>query len=463
MLTTLYFVSVILGIIFAIHAVLYSRTTQAALAWGISLISFPIVSLPFYLIFGFRKFRGYKKIQKINENRKENFSIPQKSCLDSGGPYKLKVLEELADASFTDSNDVELLINGESAFKRIFDELDHAKSYVLVQFYIVRNDKIGNKMKDKLIELARRDVRVHFIIDEIGSYELDGEYVDALKAEGVNVAYFSTTIRKSNRFQINFRNHRKIVVVDGHTAFVGGINLGDEYINDNSQKIYWRDTHLRLSGSSVVQVQTGFMEDWFWVTDQLLNLKVQAIPCSGNNRVLVLNSGPADRLEKYEMSFVHLINEANTRIWLATPYFVPDYQIMTSLKLARLRGVEVCLIVPENSDNIFVDYASRHFISECIDFGVKVFAFDKGFMHQKVILIDHSIATVGSANIDNRSFYLNFEATVFVNNEYFNSQVEKMLNADISISKQLTVEDFSKLELFPRLMGKLSRLLAPIL
>lgn len=463
MLAIFYTALLLFGIVLAIHSILNSRTTQAAFAWSISLVSFPMLTIPFYIIFGFKKFRGYKKIQKIQKTKEEFFPSLENSCLADGGKYKLKVVERLSRSAFTGLNEVDLLINGERAFDEIFKHLDNAKNYILVQFYIVRDDKIGKRFQRKLIELRNRGVKVYFLIDEIGSYELPKKYTKELESFGVHVALFSTSVRKSNRFQINFRNHRKVVLIDGHTAFVGGMNLADEYINSFDSKLYWRDTQVKICGEAVKQVEISFLEDWYWATDEMLTFKKMQHHCHGNLDVLVLNSGPADRLESFEMTFVHLINEATERIWIATPYFVPDNQIITSLKLAKLRGVEVKLIIPEKSDNIFVDFASKDFLHECLKFEIDIYQFDQGFMHQKVMLIDQDIATVGTANIDNRSFYLNFETTVVINSKQFNHKIEQMLLLDISLTSKLTIDKFNKIRPLQRIMGKMSRLLAPIL
>lgn len=413
-------VSHVVGAFTSVQAVMETRTSQGATAWAISLNTFPYIAVPAYWVFGRSTFDGY-----VNKRRDEaELAAPvvgeflQKA--DAGGflagqhNYRDKLLERLAKLPATRANDVELLIDGDEIFSSIFAGIGAAQQYLLIQFYIVRNDELGGQLKEKLIAASHRGVKVRFIYDEIGSIKLPRSYLAELRTAGVDAVPFNSRKGFTNRFQINFRNHRKMVVADGRTAWVGGANVGDEYKGKHPTLTPWRDTMIKLTGPAVQTIQVSFLEDWYWATDRLLELEWQpeAAASGADLPVLCLPSGPADRFETCVMYFLHLINSSKERIWIASPYFVPDEQTVSALKLAALRGVEVRILMADKSDSKMVDLSGWAFADRLREAGVEVHRHENGFMHQKVILVDQDIATVGTANFDNRSFRLNFEITI---------------------------------------------------
>ncbi len=461
----------IFGIVTAAHAVMGVRTAQGAIAWALSLIMFPYVALPLYWLLSQNKFQGY-----VDARRAGNLDIhsiiqeadrrtrEQGLFLKDTTPTQ-RVFEVLAKMAFTHSNLVELLIDGEDAFGEIFRRIDAAREYVLIQFFIVRDDRLGRELKERLIRKAREGVRVLFLYDEVGSRSVrrSRSFQRDLLEAGVAIRPFGSNRRWRNPFQINFRNHRKIVVVDGRVAYVGGLNVGDEYIGRDPYFGPWRDTHVRLEGPAVHAVQLAFLEDWYWAAQETPALDWTPRPVSpeGQN-VLVLPTGPADELETCGLFFVQMINAAQQRLWIASPYFVPDPQVICALQLASLRGVDVRIMLPQRADHLLVYLSSFSYLEEAEQADVKIYRYQPGFMHHKVILVDDHLAAVGTANLDNRSFRLNFEITVLVDDRTFAAQVEEMLRRDFEHCERAHAEDLLQRSFWFGVAVRVARLMSPL-
>jgi cardiolipin synthase len=458
----------LLGILTAIRAIMEARTPQGAVAWAVALVSFPYLALPLFWVFGERKFHGYL----IERRRALAESGPiAKSAYQALIARDLLVrtegalpFERLAKLPFTTGNDAELLIDGDATFASIFAGIEKARQYVLVQFYILRDDQIGRALQERLLERARAGVRVYLLYDEIGSHDLPRSYIRQMRAAGIEVRSFHTVGGRANRFQINFRNHRKIVVVDGNTAWVGGLNVGDEYLGRDPKVGYWRDTHLRVEGPVAQTVQVSFIEDWHWAADEIPALNWDPCPAASGARraILCLPSGPADELESCTLFFIAAINRATARLWIASPYFVPDEQFITALQLAALRGVDVRILFPERSDNLLVSLSAWSYLEELEKTGITVYRYQRGFMHQKVTLIDDDYCTIGTANFDNRSFRLNFEVTMGVADRALATEVRKMLEGDFAQARRITASDLHARSFLFRFAVRLARLAAPV-
>jgi cardiolipin synthase len=457
------------GVLLAIESLFKSRTSQGAIAWAFGLVFLPPIVAPVYLLFGQRKFYGYidarrkgdLEIQRIAEKLLAEMSAHFSSDEDSS--QSVQLLEKLALMPFTRGNHVTLLIDGEQTFQCIFDEIYRAEHYVLVQFYIVRDDRLGRQLQALLIEKARQGVKIYFLYDAIGSFSLSRRYLRALRQAGVNIKPFRTwRWGKRRRFQINFRNHRKIVVVDGRTAFIGGANVGDEYLNGDHHLAPWRDTHLQLEGPSVQGAQLSFLEDWYWVKGVVPELNWHPKGADRDQRVLVLPTGPADILETCQLMFLHAINSAKERLWIVSPYFVPDDSIIKALKLASLRGVDVRIMLPGKTDSYMVQLSSYAALIDLRQTSIKAYQYQNGFLHQKVVLVDSDRAYVGTANFDNRSFHLNFEVTVMVRGAEFAREVESMLVRDFEFCQPLSGEELAQRSLVFKSLVKLSQLFSPI-
>ena len=459
----------ILGLISSLHSVMSTRTSQGAIAWVISLNTFPYIAVPAYWIFGRSRFKGYVKAHQASEHAVEKYEQMFEKNL---GLYRTpesevqvagRAAEKLANMPYLNANHVELLIDGDVTFDNILDGIDDAREYILFQFFIVHDDELGRRVKSHLIEKAQQGVRVYFLYDEIGSHDLPAAYKEELEAAGVEVFAFDTRQGKGNRFQINFRNHRKVVVVDGRLAWIGGHNVGDEYLGKDPKFGHWRDTHVKIEGPAVLEAQVSFFEDWYWATGTAPDLIWTPTPSAeSDQRVLIVPSGPADELETATLMFLHAINSAKERIWIASPYFVPDDSIVDALQLAGLRGVDVRILIPDKPDHLLVYLAAFSYFNEAGRTGVRFFRYTDGFLHQKAMLIDGEAATVGTANFDNRSFRLNFEITAVVLDPAFAAEVERMFENDFKNSREMHHQELENKSFGFKLAVRLARLTSPV-
>jgi cardiolipin synthase len=458
-----------IGLITSIFAVMSTRTPQGSVAWAVSLNTFPYLAVPAYWVLGRSRFQGYtaarhgklKEIAGVSEEAAEaarRFISPPEMMTGGG-----RGAEKLTGIPYLMGNSVELLIDGEATFASILEGIDQARDYILFQFFIVHDDGIGRKVKKHLIDRAEAGVRVHFLYDEVGSHDLPKAYLEELRQAGVEIYDFHTQKGPSNRFQLNFRNHRKIVVVDGRVAWVGGSNVGDEYLGLSPKFGNWRDTHVRIVGPAVLVTQLSFAEDWYWATGRHLDVNWKAKPAeNGNLPVLIIPSGPADKLETANLMFVHAIDTAIERLWIASPYFVPDDAVITALQLAGLRGVDVRILIPDKPDHLGVYLAAFSYLQDIEHTGVTFYRYTDGFLHEKVMLIDDKLSFVGTANMDNRSFRLNFEITAVISDPEFAEKIEAMFEADFEKSKRVDAGEYDRRPWWFRFAVRLARLTAPI-
>jgi len=459
-----------LGVLTAIHAVMTARTSQGAIAWALLLILLPYLTLPAYALFGRGKFEGYVKARRAGDSQIDHIARALEKKMhvfrvreDESDP-KYFALEELAETPFTSHNDATLLINGSAAFPAMFAGIEAAKDYVIVQFYIIRDDNLGRQLKVLLERKAREGVRVFVLYDEIGCYHLPRAYRHELAAAGVTICPFRTSKGFRNRFQINFRNHRKIVIADGKVAYVGGLNIGDEYLGRDPRFGPWRDTHVAVRGPVVQAIQFAFLEDWFWATGDVPELDWTPLPAPEENEsALCLASDPSDDLETCGLFFMHAINSAQKRLWIASPYFVPDTSLIYALQLAALRGVDVRIMLPQKPDHKLVYLAAFSYIAETELSGVKFYRYQPGFMHHKVLVVDDDLAAVGTANFDNRSIRLNFELMLVFADRSFAAAVSQMLEHDFTNCRQTTTADIADRPFWFHFAVRLARLMAPIL
>ena len=460
----------ILGIIAAVHAIMNVRTSQGAIAWAISLVTFPWLALILYAIFGRNKFKGFVLLRSSKDEAIHHVSediirkATENRLIREGISESETALTRLADLPITRYNKSQLLVDGDETFRAIFEGIDSAKDYILVQFFIVKDDGLGRELQSRLIQKARENIRIYFLYDEIGCHKLPRRYIQEMENEGIVTSTFHTTKGKTNRFQLNFRNHRKIVVIDGKTAYVGGHNVGDEYVSKNPKFGAWRDTHVKVEGPIVKAIQFCFIEDWYWAKTSIPDLNWEFRKAeNGSEETLMIASGPADALDTCGLMFVQAINAARERIWIASPYFVPDQQILSALKLAALRGVDVRILLPQKPDHRTVYLASFSYYQDTLPLGIKLYRYTAGFMHQKVFLVDSTCAAVGTANLDNRSFRLHFELTLLNYDSTFIEKVEDMLLKDFSLSRAVKLAEYTERSFFFKLAVRLMRLLEPVL
>ncbi|MDX1548155.1 MAG: cardiolipin synthase [Rhodothermales bacterium] len=464
-----------LGAVSAVDAVLRTRTPQGATAWMLALLALPFVALPLYWIFGRAKFDEYihalrafdaeveTRLGQARAGRLDEWVVRPEAEPDLRTRGELQGFRDLSTLPFTRGNSVRLLVDGRATFDAIFEAIEAAQAYVLVQFYIIRDDALGRALQQRLIDAAGRGVQVFLLYDEVGSHSLPGSYLRALREAGVAVSGFSGRRSWLGRFRLNFRNHRKIVVVDGERAYMGGLNVGDEYLGRDPALSPWRDTHLAVEGPAVLGLQFSFARDWYYGRRETPALRWDVTPAAQDRRVLVLASGPADPLETCGLLFTHAIESAERRVWIASPYFVPDGRVLGALQLAALRGVDVRVLMPRQSDSLLFRYVPYAYLSEIQEAGVQVYLYEDGFMHQKVVLVDEDYAAVSTANLDNRSFRFNFEVTCLANDAGFCGEVAAMLEDDLTRSSLLSPRPLAKRSLGFRLAVQGTRLLAPVL
>lgn len=460
------------------------KTSSAALAWILFHLTMPFVAVPLYFLVGDYRIRGYAKRHKAGAKELESmgaFTLPAPPPEADEVPPALRetygsfrsVFRKFGPIFEPQAGQVDLLVDGRETFDAIFKAIKEARRYVFVQYYIVRHDRLGLELKRLLIKKAKEGVPVYLLYDDMGSFWLSREYIQDLRRAGIRVERFLPIASFKRFFQMNFRNHRKLVAVDGTIAFTGGLNVGEEYAARRSRKAlfrYWRDTHVRLCGAGVAQLEDIFLEDWYFATDEKLEvasrtpspIPVTTVPAS-EPLVQIIGTGPTDDAVVALLFVLHMANSAQKRLWIATPYFVPDPAIIRALELAVLRGVDVRLILPRVSDNRAVHWVTLSYADQMQARGVSVLLYDPGFMHQKVILVDETLAAVGTMNMDNRAMYLNFETMVLVHGEAFNQRVHDMLQKDFLTCRFLQPIRHPILRALLKLRGDAARLFAPLL
>ena len=456
------------GVMHMVHALMHVRTSQGAIAWVLSLLLMPFVAIPLYWLLGRRRFSREIGGRRVKDSRLAALAIGMMERLRR---YEVDIPDDdaferaakmLGGLPFTRGNRLELLIDGEETFDNIFETIRSAKKHLCVNFFIVKSDSLGIRFQQALIERALAGVRVFFLFDEFGSYKLPERYLRELKAAGVECHSFGVNRFWWSRLQLNFRNHRKIVVADGEVALIGGLNVGDEYLGRDARFGGWRDTHLAMRGPVVQAVQLVFLEDWFWASNSMPELVWETRLEEVDQIAAVIPTGPADPADSWQLVVAEAANTARQRLWIASPYFVPDEGVLTALQAAAIRGVDVRILIPERPDHLLVWLSAFSYFEESMPYGVRIFRYQRGFLHQKVMLIDHRLAAVGSANLDNRSFRLNFEITGFSPDPAFVDEVARMLEADFEASVEARVEDFSEKPFLFRAACRVARLLAPV-
>ncbi len=460
----------IAGILLAIRAILIARTPQSAIAWSCGLVVLPIVAIPLFLIFGESRFAGYtlagrKGSQKLDKAFHSIIRHMDGYQADFTGEFReaSKMANNLSRIPATSGSKIDLLIDGTETFQSIFAAIDAAKESIWVQFFIIHDDRIGGELADRLVAASRRGVECRVMFDQVGSKSLPSSWSARLRQEGVLVQSFVTNRQFGRRFQINFRNHRKLVIVDALVAFLGGLNVGDEYLGRSRRFGPWRDTHIRLEGPCVPGFQLSFLEDWNYITDEVppFRLPKPSVEANPSPVVFPIASGPAESWSICPAVYLSIINSATRRLWIASPYFVPGSPLFFAICHAAIRGVDVRIILPQMADHLLPWLSSFTYYPKLREAGVKLWRYQPGFMHQKVLLADDDIAIVGSINVDYRSFMLNFELSAAVQDKKFADQLETMFLADFDRCAPEDLRKFEDGDLFFRLKCRAAALVSP--
>ncbi|MCQ6280961.1 cardiolipin synthase [Bacillus sp. EB600] len=454
---------------------LENRHPTQTLTWLVVLGSFPLVGFIFYLLFGrsYRKERMYKKKYFLDKQafltvEGENNPRSEEKAVQFGIQQSrlFTLAQKLGNSPISFDTATKTLTNGEETFYHILKELKKAKHHIHLEYYIIRNDHIGEQIKNILIEKAKQGVKIRFMFDAVGSWKLSKKYIAELRNSGIETVPFGPVRMPFLNSKFNFRNHRKIIVIDGNVGFVGGLNIGDEYLGRDKQIGFWRDTHLMLKGEAVRTLQLIFLQDWYYMTNYSFLTAEYLSPQSSDKShggVQLIAGGPDNEWSVIKNIFFAMITSAKKSVWIASPYFIPDEDIFSAIKIAALSGVDVRLLVPNRPDKRIVFHASRSYFPELLEAGVKVYEYQRGFMHSKIVIVDHELASIGTSNMDMRSFHLNFEVNAFL---YRTKSTQKLVTEylnDLKDSEQLDLEIFRERNLGIRLLESTARLLSPLL
>ena len=455
------------------------RDASATWAWIMILFFIPILGFGIYLLFG-RKLRrkhlfrweGKKKvgIDTLIEFQME--AIEDDSFdfrLDDASHYKELIIMHLQNnqAVLTQDNQVDIFIDGREKFDALMEDLKNAKNHIHIQYYIFRLDNLGNSIYNILLEKVKQGVEVRVLYDAMGSRSLRKRHFKELIDLGGQVEVFFPSVFPLINPRMNYRNHRKIVVIDGRIGYIGGFNVGDEYLGLDKKFGYWRDTHLRIEGSSVHPLQTRFILDWNQASaDQDIEYSDRffpAIPMKGSVGLQIVSSGPDSEWEQIKNGYLKLLMMAKKYIYIQSPYFIPDASFMDTLRIACLSGIDVRIMIPNKPDHIFVYWATYSYVGELIRAGAKVYIYQNGFLHTKMIVIDDEASTVGTANIDVRSFKLNFEVNAFIYDRTTSHQLAEIFEEDMQLSTELTWELYQERSKKIMFKESIARLISPIL
>ncbi|MBM7647538.1 cardiolipin synthase [Bacillus ectoiniformans] len=453
-----------------------NRHPTQTITWLVVLGAFPLFGFIFYLLFGrnYRKERMFKKKYILDKETYQQYEYRHsesdlKKHFEKYGQRKIYPLaESLGSSGISFHTETELLTNGEATFDSIKQELRKAQHHIHLEYYIVRDDEIGTEIKRILISKANEGVKVRFLYDAVGSWKLSNAYIREMADAGIEMVAFGPVRVPILNNKLNFRNHRKIIVIDGNVGFVGGLNIGDEYLGKVEQYGFWRDTHLYVRGEAVRSLQLIFLQDWYYMTNDSFITPGYLTPepetrVRRTGGVQMIAGGPDNEWSVIKNIFFSMITSAEKFVWIATPYFIPDEDIFSALKVAALSGVDVRLLVPNRPDKRIVFHASRSYFPDLLEAGARVFEYEEGFMHSKFIIVDGEIASVGTSNMDMRSFHLNFEVNAFL---YHTQSIEDLVAAfinDLQSANEIELEDFNSRHLGYRLLESTSRLLSPLL
>lgn len=468
-----------INMILAIVIVFFERRDPRAVwAWLLVLYFIPGIGFLLYLIVGQnmhkdRMFRIKEVEDEVNSLiRKQSEEV--KNEIEMTESYEMKGYKELAyynlrssGSVYTEDNDVTIYTDGHEKFDALIEEMEHAKKYIHMQYYIIRDDELFDRIKDVLIRKAAEGVEVRILYDGMGCREIRKKQWKALRAKGIETAEFFPAVLKKAHLRINYRNHRKIVVIDGETGFVGGFNVGREYLGLAKKFGYWRDTHMKIHGSAVLALQIRFMLDWNYASGRNLFLEdkyftQEKLP-EGNSGIQIISSGPDSKWKTIRDNYVYLISHATDHIYIQTPYFIPDETMLDTLKMAAAAGVDVRIMIPCKPDHPFVYWATYSYIGDMLQAGARCYTYDNGFIHTKGICVDGKVCSYGTANFDIRSFQLNFEVNAVIYDEKVTKQFEQIFLKDIEKCTKITLHMYNNRSLLIKLKEQFSRLLSPIL
>lgn len=474
LVTILYFLTVVF---IAFLIILENRNPVKTISWILVLVLLPFVGIVIYLFFGqeYRKTKmfsrkGLKDLEKLRNLTLEQLdNLPKNHALIDEKRYSKKRLINLllanSNALLTSDNAVQVLRNGDETFPAIFESIEKARHHIHLEYYIIEDDKIGNQLRELLIRKAREGVEVRLIFDDVGSWELRKKFIRSMSDAGVKVDCFMKVRFPMLTSRVNYRNHRKILVVDGETAYVGGLNFADRYRDGVPGIGPWRDTHLKVVGGGATALQIIFMADWYFVSKEILKgHKYFRHFKSGNGKLVQMTaSGPDSDWESISQAYFSAIATATEYVYISTPYLMPTSDIVTALKTSALGGVDVRIIVPGLSDAITPKWGTNSYVEELLEAGVKIYFYKAGFTHSKVIIVDDVFSSVGTANLDFRSLETNFEVNAMIYDEEIAQTLTNQFLDDQAKSEQVILADWIKRPRMNKIKESFARILSPML
>lgn len=472
---------VILNSILAIMIVFFQRKEpKSAWAWLLILYFIPVIGFVFYLLAGTdmnkkRMFRTKEVEDRISEAIREQENSLKSSSLENESPeitgfsdlvyYNLDSM----GAVLTDDNKLKVYTDGNEKFDALLEDLKRAEQSIHIQYYIIRDDVLFERIKEVLVQKAAAGVEVRLLFDAMGCRKIKHSYWKKLQEAGIMTAEFFPAFLRRLHLRMNYRNHRKIVVIDGKVGYVGGFNIGKEYIGMDARFGYWRDTHLRLEGSAVLSLQLRFLLDWNYAAkENLLRDGRYVTPTAYEAReddcaVQIIYSGPDTRLQNVHNNYLRLISKAEKRIYIQTPYFIPDEAILNALIVAVHSGIEVNVMIPCKPDHPFVYWATYSYIGDLVAAGANCYTYQNGFLHAKGVMVDGKAMCYGTANMDIRSFQLNFEVNAIIYSEREVAKMEAIFQEDLRHCRQVTKDIYARRRLTVRIKEQFCRLLSPVL
>ncbi|NLA15822.1 MAG: cardiolipin synthase [Bacteroidales bacterium] len=472
-----------LALYFIYDLVFQKHNPVKSLTWIVLMLLLPYVGLIMYIYFGrdFRRTKMYSRKGLHDEKLKKEWSARQIAQLNDTGiplhpelvPYKKLVLLSLNNSKsiLTEHNSTKLYYTGKDALDAMYQSASEAKHHIHLQSFIIENDAVGTLWKNLLMEKARKGVDVCVIYDDFGSWQLPGSYIKEMKKTGVHIEPFGKVRFARLRAMINYRNHRKLLIVDGEEGFLGGVNIADRYY-DGGDSLEWRDTQMRIRGEAVKQLESSFLMDWYFITHKNLRRRKHyryKLPELTEDIVpetcfmQIVSSGPDSDWADIMQLYLTIITEARERISISTPYFIPNESILNALKTAALGGIEVRIMLPEVADTLFVHYASLSYVNDLLDTGVKFYLYTKGFIHSKTISIDGRCCVIGSANLDIRSMEHHFEIGAVVYNPGVSSELERQFDTYLKDSRLIKAKEWEKRPFRQKAYEQLTRLTSPLL
>lgn len=469
------FIIVIANIFFSFSLIFIERKDPSTTwAWLMIMIVLPGLGFIIYLLLGqnFSRARLFKEKKEFDTIKRRELSkdFTSKEHEHIGGEQYLDLIRmnyTHSGAKCTYNNEVDVYYNGVDKFAQLIKDLKNAKKFIHIQYYIIRPDRLGKKIMSILEEKAAEGVEVRFLVDSMGSYKVTRRSLRNFTKNGGKFEIFFPGIFPHVNTRINYRNHTKMVVIDGEYGYIGGFNVGDEYINENKHIGFWRDTHIRIRGEAVNDLTNRFLLDWCYASGEEIEDFSKFYPKNpirdGDIAIQIVTSGPDHNEEYIKNAYMKMINNAKKYVYLETPYFVPDSPMLEALKLSALSGVDVRLIIPGKPDHIFMKWAASAYIGDLLNAGAKVYLYQNGFIHAKTIVADGKVCTVGTANMDMRSYSLNFEVNAFIYDDRVANNLETQFFKDIEDCKVMTKEEYDKRSITLRIRESIIRLISPIL